>query len=589
MPALRATIAANVRCPEVTAAAATLLEALVGAGEGAGLPSAAADAVIAEVRQCLHANTRIGLVDEEELVARSGLVGAVLALLRLHRVGTLDSHLAQLVLPLLSVVSRWAWDQALRAALGEEGACELLFDLLAQFCMRDEVLEVALGSLHALAWNQHNKERMAQAPRESGLKLVVRALERFPRNEKIQTEGIGVISIMSYYSDPNKALLHECGALEALVLAMDKNAQAGQLQQQACLAIWSLAAATQKLPDVSPSTPSIRQAQAVAKGKVAPAKSPARPVVKAPVPAEEEAAEQRRAALARAGAIEALLAALHAHEADALLCERAARALVVMSYESKARSRAVYGGLETLARALRVHAKHAHVLVQVAAAFKNVSGALLKDGEDQKKDLTAGLLPCTTALVETLRRHVSNGDLLKQALPAIGNVAQNMHANARLPVGVIEVMLDGMSHLRLDREVQARGMISLHNLAMMPKGAPDSGPAARALSKSGIGTFGLRLFHQVVSVLELHGSDHRLILLALKVLEKFADAASASAAAKFLAPPGLPPVTTRFSQRVARNRQRVAQQEASEWGEGHGDIVGKWSSLVKKGVVKDSK
>ena len=614
------------RCPQVTAAAATLLEALVAAGEGAGLPSAAADAVIAEVRHCLYSNCRIGLVDEEELMARSGLVGAVLAVLRLHcnansvaaftpplphhapahnntaRAGAGNSEaalsnytkLVRHVLPLLSVVRRWAWDHVLRAVLGEDGACDLLFDLLAENGTHEGVAEVALSALHALAWNQHNKERLAQRDKDRGLALVVRALRFFPRSEKIQAEGIGVISIMSYYSDANKALLHDCGAIDVLVLAMDKNRQAAQVQQQACLAMWSLAAATHKtILDASQSPPrpdagaAIRNATP-AKGKAAAAavKSPGPPLVTAPP--EEVAAEKRRETLAKAGAIQALLAALQSNEADSLLCERAARALVVLSYGSTLRSRTVYGGLDTLARALRVHSKHAHVLVQVAAAFKNVSSALLRDPEDQKKDMTAGLLPCTTALVESLRRHVSNGDFLKQALPAIGNVALNIHANAKLGLSVIEVMLDGMSQLWLDREVQTRGMMALYNLAMKPKGALESGPAARALSKNGIGTFGLRLFSHVVNVLELHGGDRNLVLLSLKVLDKFAEAAGAAAAAKFLAPTGLPPVTTRFSQRLAGNKLRVAQQlGASEWGERHADIVAKWNDLLKKKVVKD--
>ena len=62
IPALTVTMTASIRCANVTAAIATLLQGLVGAGEGRGLPAAAVDAVTGEVGQCLAANSRIDAV-----------------------------------------------------------------------------------------------------------------------------------------------------------------------------------------------------------------------------------------------------------------------------------------------------------------------------------------------------------------------------------------------------------------------------------------------------------------------------------------------------------------------------------------------
>jgi hypothetical protein len=97
-----------------------------------------------------------------------------------------------------------------------------------------------------LAWNADNKQRIAQVrvsmreplaggapppPEDAGvllrlgggwgppsgicgatdteeaMSLVVRVLLRFPRAVELQSEGIGLLSIISYYSDANKALV----------------------------------------------------------------------------------------------------------------------------------------------------------------------------------------------------------------------------------------------------------------------------------------------------------------------------------------------------------------------------------------------
>jgi len=72
----------------------------------------------------------------------------------------------------------------------------------------------------------------------------------------------------------------------------------------------------------------------------------------------------------------------------------------------------------------------------------------------------------------------------------------------------------------------------------------------------------VRVSSQVHIVMELHGDKGDLVVLALKLLGRLADAATATAAAKILAPP----VTTRFSLRLTRNRSRQAQLPgSSEW------------------------
>ena len=53
-----------------------------------------------------------------------------------------------------------------------------------------------------------------------------------------------------------------------------------------------------------------------------------------------------------------------------------------------------------------------------------------------------------------------------------------------------------------------------------------------------------RCVQQVTSVMEHHGENQELVILALKILRKFAEAASIPTAAKILAPP----VTTNFSR-----------------------------------------
>ena len=208
----------------------------------------------------------LAVQDEAEAVARSGLVGAVLTALKVHDTPQhaphvcVPPHLAaggdggyqrggvaarglhrRVVVPLLRVVGRWAWDHALRAALGANGACERLLHLVSQHADEELSVELALAALHALAWNPENKVRLAEAPVERGMGLVVAALERFPRAQALQLQGISIMSIMSYYSDPNKALLHRCGAVEVLVMSINAHPDHPSLQEQGSLAMWYIA------------------------------------------------------------------------------------------------------------------------------------------------------------------------------------------------------------------------------------------------------------------------------------------------------------------------------------------------------------
>ena len=281
-------------------------------------------------------------------------------------------------------------------------------------------------------------------------------------------------------------------------------------------------------------------------------------------------------ALADKGAIAELLAALKQHCRDALLCERAARALVVLSFESKDRSRSIYNGgtgMQIFAEAFRVHVHHTSVLCELAHAFKNVCGSLFRDASDQKTDLPV-VLPCCEALASAMQRHISHAEFVRQGCSALGNVALNSVLNARLPLGVVDVMLDAMHELRFDYQVQIRGMMTLFNLAN-PKNA---GPAARALSPKHDrrDMYCTRLFHQVASVLDLHGDKHELVSVTLKALGKFHEVHKVPHA-----------VTSRFSQRLAANAQRERRKpNSSEWGErGHRAIAGEWTTLAKKGAV----
>ena len=55
-----------------------------------------------------------------------------------------------------------------------------------------EVSEIALGALHALAWNPVNKLRLAEVPR--GVELVVNAMQHFRSAAQLQTQGIAFFS-----------------------------------------------------------------------------------------------------------------------------------------------------------------------------------------------------------------------------------------------------------------------------------------------------------------------------------------------------------------------------------------------------------
>ena len=115
-----------------------------------------------EVRRCcLLASSRIAVVEAED-VARWGLVAGVVTALRLHAAsasspatplavhGGSTGADTSIVIALLCVVRRWAWDHTLRAVLGKEGACELLFDMLALHGSKRQLAEITLAGLHAV-------------------------------------------------------------------------------------------------------------------------------------------------------------------------------------------------------------------------------------------------------------------------------------------------------------------------------------------------------------------------------------------------------------------------------------------------------
>jgi hypothetical protein len=91
-----------------------------------------------------------------------------------------------------------------------------------------------------------------------------------------------------------------------------------------------------------------------------------------------------------------------------------------------------------------------------------------------------------------------------------------MQTNAQLPVTVVDVFLLGLEHHRHDPEVQQRGMKAMFNLAGKPKGAPNHGPAGRALAKKEM-QCGV-LFSSVANVLRWHGQVTPLSLLTLLAL-----------------------------------------------------------------------
>ena len=164
-----------------------------------------------------------------------------------------------------------------------------------------------------------------------------------------------------------------------------------------------------------------------------------------------------------------------------------------------------------------------------------------------------------------MQRHIPEANLLKQAFAALGNVALNMHTNAQLPVTVVDVFLLGLEQHRHDPEVQQRGMKAMFNLAGKPKGAPNHGPAGRALAKKEM-QCGV-LFSSVANVLRWHGQvptrsphftcftgtkvqiltqarqDAGLVFLALKLLGKFSEATGVQMVIFYSTSPTYTPIT----------------------------------------------
>jgi hypothetical protein len=148
--------------------------------------------------------------------------------------------------------------------------------------------------------------------------------------------------------------VHRSGGIAALVAAMLKNKESAQVQEQACLGIWSLGthftcftrtkvqiltqkahAATSSLNTDEARKPQPPTPQKRGKPQPAPPTPPRLPPPPAPHADVQRAileakanAEERGKAIGKDG-IEALLLALYLHRANALICERAARALVL--------------------------------------------------------------------------------------------------------------------------------------------------------------------------------------------------------------------------------------------------------------------
>lgn len=173
-------------------------------------------------------------------------------------------------------------------------------------------------------------------------------------------QACSALAIVSYFVDTNKKEICECGGIQAIIYAMQTHAANRGIQEQGCLALWSLASRT-------PPPPPGEAAEDTKEEE------------------KDDIHSRNKASMANGRGIEVLVAAVRAHPRSVSVVERACRALVQLSHDSYDNASKICSedGLPAVCAGIKANVGSALVSEQAIAAVKNVFSSVnnAKKGE----------------------------------------------------------------------------------------------------------------------------------------------------------------------------------------------------------------
>uniref|UniRef100_A0A7S4N5Q7 LRRK2 ARM repeat domain-containing protein n=1 Tax=Guillardia theta TaxID=55529 RepID=A0A7S4N5Q7_GUITH len=356
------------------------------------------------------------------------VIPVVLSVLRYHK------DVRDLVAIALRLVSKLSWVQGHRLLLKNGSASSLIFDVMRRYSADEQVQLESLSCLHPLAWNSEIKQEIAQ---QDGIVCVIRALANNLSNLRIQKCGVAILAIMSYFNDATKSNIQSHSGIKIILKAMRMFSDNAELQIECVLALWSLSTSSQ-IPNNANKDEMKKYEQL------------------------SREVEIRRQEISDEDGIELIVRLLENYLANDMICVSCSRALVTLSFNSLDRAKKIYSenGIQRLRTVLVRHESNGNVLRQAVAALKNICSSLTD--KSVKLDQLDNL---ESLLVKTMRSHINNLELVKQASSALGNLSTFKFLSLNVSRQTVEVLVAAMKKHSDDEDLQVRVLRALRAIA----------------------------------------------------------------------------------------------------------------------------
>mmetsp|Transcript_14261 Transcript_14261/g.35791 ORF Transcript_14261/g.35791 Transcript_14261/m.35791 type:complete len:525 (+) Transcript_14261:123-1697(+) len=352
-----------------------------------------------------------------------------------------------------------SWGHGHRKIVAREGGVSLLLQAMSKYRDSVAVQRHGCGCLHALSWSTECKDTLTSwkgDDGESGIFLIVRGMMFHPQDLDLQEQACSALAIVSYFVDINKREICEKGGIAAIICAMQTHAGCRGIQEQGCLALWSLASRT-------PPPPALRVGEGEAGGQEENRRAEQ---VRLEEIEKDEIHASNKFSMSHGRGIEVLVEAVRVHSKTVVVVERACRALTQLAHSSpeNALKMCFEEGLPAICKAMEHHSGNSHVLEQTIAALKNIFSSVNNVPKGTKRELNpAHVSSCVVKTLNAMRRHTSNVAMQRQACSALGNMALNSQwANGLMESqGAVQTVVASMLACMQDDQVQGRACQTL--------------------------------------------------------------------------------------------------------------------------------
>ena len=133
-----------------------------------------------------------------------------------------------------------------RVTISLTGGLLAIVKALQKFSKDPEVQAAGGRALQNLALDQNNKSGIASS---GGINMLVKAMKEFPNHEGVQLGGCGTFQNLIWGNDGNRLQILKAGGIPVLVNAINQHADATELLEWACGAVYLLSVGEKEVRD----------------------------------------------------------------------------------------------------------------------------------------------------------------------------------------------------------------------------------------------------------------------------------------------------------------------------------------------------